>query len=158
VYVGKLDEEQQIKYVGFSDNQVFMDQQILQKDQGVTYDLFKEEVVEEGEEKKPPRKFIIVPEVVKEKRMHFFNIPRLGAYMCLKLEFSSYLNAHKFKNAILEKQNQQKKKIELRTAMEESELQYKKELAEAEADQHAEITAQYLKQKQDDQKFLESQI
>ena len=113
---------------------------MLQKDQGVTYDLFKEEAVEEGEEKRPPKRFLVVPEVVKEKRMHFFNIPRLGSYMCIKMEFNSYLSASKFKTAIYEKQSQQKRKVELRAQMEENENGYRKEISEVEADQHAEIT------------------
>lgn len=83
-----------------------MDQAVLPKDSGVTYSLYKEEVVEEGEEqKKETKTCIYVPEVVKEKRMHYFNIPSLGSYFAVKLTYNSYLNYKKFKQAVQEKQN-----------------------------------------------------
>ena len=44
----------------------------LPKESGVTYSLYKEEVTEEGEEKKEPKKFIYIPEVTKEKNIHYF--------------------------------------------------------------------------------------
>lgn len=70
----------------------------LPKDTGVTYGLYKEEIVEEGEEqKKEIKKSIYVPEVVKEKRMHYFNIPSLGSYYAVKLSYNSYLNQKKFR-------------------------------------------------------------
>ena len=70
----------------------------LPKDTGVTYGLYKEEIVEEGEEqKKEIKRSIYVPEVVKEKRMHYFNIPSLGSYYAVKLSYNSYLNHKKFR-------------------------------------------------------------
>jgi len=36
-------EDKVIRYFGFSDNHVFMDQKVLPKDQGVSYQLFREE-------------------------------------------------------------------------------------------------------------------
>jgi len=83
----------------------------LNKDQGLTFDVFKniEEVKndepaddgedgEEGEkkvaandltEKLPPH--ILVPEVVREPRMHFYRVPRLGSYLAIRLEYDSCL-------------------------------------------------------------------
>ena len=43
------------------------------------------------------KRSIYVPEVVKDKRMHYFNIPRLGSYFAVKLSYNSYLNASMFK-------------------------------------------------------------
>lgn len=72
----------------------------MPKESGVTYSLYKEEVTEEGEEKKEPKKFIYIPEVTKEKNIHYFNIPRLGSYFAVKLFYNSYLNEKKFRDAI----------------------------------------------------------
>jgi hypothetical protein len=36
-------------------------------------------------------KFMIIPEVVKESRMHFFRVPKLGSYMAIRLEYESCL-------------------------------------------------------------------
>lgn len=47
---------------------------------------------------KPPKepeeilpKYIYVKEVVREPRMHFFKVPRLGSYLAIKLEYESCL-------------------------------------------------------------------
>ena len=34
---------------------------------------------------------MFVPEVVREPRMHFFKVPRLGSYLAVKLEYESCL-------------------------------------------------------------------
>jgi len=34
---------------------------------------------------------ILVPEVVREPRMHFFKVPRLGSYLAIRLEYESCL-------------------------------------------------------------------
>jgi len=34
---------------------------------------------------------MIIPEVVKESRMHFFRVPKLGSYMAIRLEYESCL-------------------------------------------------------------------
>ena len=59
-----------------------------------------EEEEEEGEEgeKKPPKepeevfpKNVYISEVVREPRMHFYRVPKLGAYLAIKLEYESCL-------------------------------------------------------------------
>lgn len=44
---------------------------------------------------KPPvelfPKNVYVPEVVREERMHFFRVPKLGSYLAIKLEYDSCL-------------------------------------------------------------------
>jgi hypothetical protein len=76
----------------------------------LTFDLFKEEdlppadevPVEEAEEDaenpKPPKpveeqfpRHIYVPEVVREPRMFFYKVPKLGSYLIVKLEYNSCL-------------------------------------------------------------------
>lgn len=36
-------------------------------------------------------KFIVVPEVVRENKIHFFKVPRLGSYMAVRLEYQTCL-------------------------------------------------------------------
>ena len=39
---------------------------------------------------------ILVPEVVREPRMHFFKVPRLGSYLAIRLEYESCLFEESF--------------------------------------------------------------
>lgn len=43
----------------------------------------------EKDEKIP--KFLVVPEVVREPKVHFFKVPRLGSYMAIRLEYQTCL-------------------------------------------------------------------
>jgi hypothetical protein len=36
-------------------------------------------------------KFMVVPEVVREGKIHFFKVPRLGSYMAIRLEYETCL-------------------------------------------------------------------
>jgi hypothetical protein len=82
----------------------------LTQEQGLTFDVFKEAEAEaeaeqpdgeeEGEEgevkpvKEPEEQFpkhVYVKEVVREPRMHFYRVPRLGGYLAVKLEYDSCL-------------------------------------------------------------------
>lgn len=90
----------------------FIIDKVLQPGSGVTYDLFNEvptedadvaaaepELDEEGNPipvpvKEPEEvlpKFQIVPEVVREARIHFFKVPKLGSYMAIRLEYETCL-------------------------------------------------------------------
>lgn len=80
---------------------------VLPPGSGVTYDLFVDAPPEEHEEKPEPEldeegnpipvepvpepeklpKFMVVPQVVREGRMHFFKVPKLGSYLAIKLEY-----------------------------------------------------------------------
>lgn len=80
----------------------------LTPDQGVTHDVFKEQEEqappeeEEGEEGAPKSvkendilntfKHVYVPEVVRESRVFFHKVPKLGAYMAVPLVYKSCLN------------------------------------------------------------------
>ena len=71
---------------------------ILNKDQGLTFDVFKDPEVEdtgsqkkEEEEEDVPR-HILIPEVVRDNRIHFYKVPRLGSYLAIKLEYRSCLS------------------------------------------------------------------
>lgn len=77
---------------------------ILKSEEGITHDVFREpeneeeapidEEFEEGAEPKPKDndilktfKHIYVPEVVREPRMHFYKVPKLGSYMAIPLVY-----------------------------------------------------------------------
>ena len=36
-------------------------------------------------------KFMVVPEVVREGKIHFFKVPRLGSYLAIRLEYKTCL-------------------------------------------------------------------
>ena len=130
VYVGKLiqptkpikedsddnahfdfDAEKIIRFNFSNQEHSFLIDKTLSKDQGLTFDVFKnieevkaDEPVEEDEDGNPvaakvestepqenfPR-HILVPEVVREPRMHFYRVPRLGSYLAIRLEYDSCL-------------------------------------------------------------------
>ena len=111
---------------------------ILKQDQGITYGLFSPEdpaevvpeeaapEVEEGEEgeeaeqrepKKPrveklPRHELVV-EVVEEPRIHFYQVPRLGSYLAIKLEYDSCLTEEAFDAAVVDLKEVEAKKAEI---------------------------------------------
>ena len=71
--------------------------QILTKDQGLTFDVFKDPEVEEAAEEKKEEeedvpRHILIPEVVRDNRIHFYKVPRLGSYLAIKLEYRSCLS------------------------------------------------------------------
>jgi hypothetical protein len=96
----------------------------LNQDQGLTFDVFKDEepnpdaeadeppaddaeLDEDGnpikKPKTPEEKFprhIFVKEVVREPKMHFYKVPRLGSYLAVRLEFDSCLNEAAFDAAV----------------------------------------------------------
>lgn len=74
--------------------------QYLKEDQGLTFEVLKEPAPPaepvEGEEAPPvetdPRpKHIFVPECVREPRMHYYRVPKLGSYLAILLEYNSCL-------------------------------------------------------------------
>ena len=76
---------------------------ILGLDKGVTGEVFElgeekkpsggEEPAEGGEEVPKPaeKKHIYISNVVKNEKMHYFKIPKLGAYLSVPLIYNCYL-------------------------------------------------------------------
>jgi hypothetical protein len=56
---------------------------------------------------------VIVPEIVREPKMHYYRVPKLGSYLAIKLEYNSclfedaYDDAIDNYNAVNERQKQQ---------------------------------------------------
>jgi len=86
---------------------------VLKKDQGITFDLLKVEPAPAGSKKKGESRpstplnepnampqHILVPEVVREPRIHYYQVPRLGSYLAIKLEYNSCLFEEAFDFAL----------------------------------------------------------
>ena len=77
---------------------------VLQQDEGLTYNLFRKDVNSDfiTEEKKDEKTGLTIPrhifikEVVTQPEIHFYNVPRLGSYLAIKLEYSSCLSEESF--------------------------------------------------------------
>ncbi len=103
----------------------------------MTFDVFedeKEKAPAEGEEpadeedkpkipvgEKLPRT-VFIKEVVREPRMHFFKVPRLGSYLAVRLEYKSCLFEEAFDSALQDyteiRQKQKEQEEEKRSFLE----------------------------------------
>lgn len=99
-----------------------MKDKILKVEQGIAHEVFREPEVEEGgaeaeeegaegEDGAPKPKnddilstfrHIYVKEVVREPKMHFYDVPRLGSFMAIPLEYLSCLSETALDNAVTE--------------------------------------------------------
>ena len=106
-----LDEEapKVIRYLYANKGHQFVIDRCLAPDQGITHDVFKESSQAPAEDEEAVDgaeataisgldkdilqtfKHVYVPEVVREPRMHFQKVPRLGAYMAVPLVYQSCL-------------------------------------------------------------------
>ena len=87
-------------------HEYIIDKQLTQ-DQGLTFDVFKDpEAPAEGEAKAADAVpvNVVIPEVCREPRMHYFKVPRLGSYMAIRLEYKSCLNEKAFDEGVAEMQ------------------------------------------------------
>ena len=119
---------------------------VLSKDEGLTFDVFKEvEVNAEAEENAPAEevdptlpRHVLVPEVVREPRIHFYQVPRLGSYLAIKLEYRSCLSTAAYDAGIKEANVVKEKKIAQEVEIKEWEeaQQQKREDAEAEGEEN----------------------
>ena len=79
----------------------FLVDQVLTKKQGLTFDVFEDKLDEEGkvipQEELP---HVIIKEVVREQRIHFFKVPRLGSYMAIRLEYESCLSVEAYNDGV----------------------------------------------------------
>lgn len=110
-----------IKYIHATPDHDFMINRTLTQEQGLTHDIFKplptkEEDADgenkadgaegaEGEAKaepeptKPVPRHLFIPEVVRENRMHYFKVPKLGSYIAVELKYNSCLTEEAFLKA-----------------------------------------------------------
>lgn len=93
--------EIQLKHAS-KDHQFLVDQ-VLKQEEGITYEkLYSDAANPASEEfkKEDPPKHIIIPEVVREPKMHYYRVPKLGSYMAIKLEYESCLFEDAYDEAI----------------------------------------------------------
>lgn len=121
----------------------FLVDQILTKGSGLTFDVFEDKVDEDG---KPivheNLQHILVKEVVREPRIHFFKVPRLGSYMAIRLEYNSCLFTEAYADGI-------KDALSCKERMKEQE-DHKREHEEKEKDRKEECEANDTEYVRDD--------
>jgi hypothetical protein len=122
---------------------------VLKMEEGLTFDVFKDEepveeqppVEEEENEdgvpkrpKTPEEKFprhVFIKEVVREPRMHFYKVPRLGSYLAIRLEFASCINEAAFEAAVTDY-------TDVRARQKEQDIEKKEHLDKLEDDKEEE--------------------
>lgn len=114
--------EPMIQFMHATEGHDFLIDKTLMQDEGITYGLFREGEVEEAEgaeeekeedaegddgEAKPAKpvkeklpKNILVPEVIREDKIHYYDVPKLGSYLAIKLEYDSCLSEAAFDSAL----------------------------------------------------------
>ena len=79
----------------------FLVDQVLAKGSGLTFDVFNDKVDDAGKPiESEELNHILVKEVVREPRMHFFKVPRLGSYLAIRLEYESCLSVDAYNEGI----------------------------------------------------------
>lgn len=145
-----------IRFMYTSQGHEFMKGKLLKADQGITHSVFNEGAAaaeggeeppaEEGEEGAGEKaaakvagdpsdilntfKHLYVKEVVREGKMHFYRVPRLGAFMVVPLEYESCLSAKALDQAVNDFAKLKKLKEELdkdRAEWEEEQAKIKEE-------------------------------
>lgn len=90
--------EEEIQFIHASENAKFMVGKILTKDQGITFNVFNPQEKKDEDDTTP--NYIMVPEVVREPKMFYYKVPRLGSYLAIQLEYSSCMFEEAFDAAI----------------------------------------------------------
>ena len=74
---------------------------MLAKGSGLTFDVFNDKLDDEGKPVETDElNHILVKEVVREPRMHFFKVPRLGSYMAIRMEYDSCLSVEAYNEGV----------------------------------------------------------
>jgi len=89
--------EDQIQFIHASENCQFMVGQVLEKNQGVTFKVLEKD---ENEKEGCDPKHLLIKEVVREENMHYYQVPKLGSYLAIKLEYDSCLFEEAFDAAL----------------------------------------------------------
>ena len=79
----------------------FLVDKILTKQQGLTFDVFEDKFDEEGKPiVKDDLEHVLIKEVVREPRIHFYQVPRLGSYLAIRLEYDSCLSVEAYNDGV----------------------------------------------------------
>ncbi|KAL4455834.1 hypothetical protein ABPG74_003244 [Tetrahymena malaccensis] len=135
------DKDKVINYIGYSSSQKdIMAGKILsaKEEESITAAVFKEpEPRNEDDESPIPPTYVYVPDLVKEPRMNYFKIPKLGAYIAFPLKYKSYLKEEFFNDALTKRQEFQAEHDKWETEKKEKEEEFKKEIEALEGDEEA---------------------
>lgn len=107
-------ESKLINYIGSSiSHKSLIRGKTLDLDKGVTAEVFKEREAEivnddlsvDGDNKKVANRptYLYVPDLIKEPRIVYFRLPKLGSYIAIPLTFNSCLNEDSFDKALVER-------------------------------------------------------
>ena len=113
VYVGKLvspkksitDDDDDTAHVDDSGEKIihfshansehdFLVDKVLKKTEGLTFDVFNDRPATDDQGEPivyEDLEHVLVKEVVREPRIHFYKVPRLGSYLAIRLEYNSCL-------------------------------------------------------------------
>ena len=89
----------------------------------------------------PKPEYIYVSNVVREPKMHYFQIPRLGAYMAIPLIFNSCLSETSFDSGLANRINYLKERAEI----EEKDKNFQDQIADKKdnGDDYADLEKEY---------------
>lgn len=81
----------------------------LELEKGVTAEVFKEKEPDdqqdlaEGEVRVEKPTYLYVPDVIKRSNMHYFRLPKLGAYLAVPLIYNTCLSEESFDRGLEER-------------------------------------------------------
>lgn len=79
----------------------FLVDKVLAKGKGLTFDVFNDKTDEEGKViESEDLNHVYVKEVVREPRIHFFKVPKLGSYLAIRLDYKSCLSVEAYNDGI----------------------------------------------------------
>ena len=95
------ESEKIVTFCDTDEKSTFMVDKVLKKDMGLTFDVFNDPLDEEGKpiEQTDPA-HLLVKEVVREPRIHFYQVPKLGSYFAIRLEYNSCLFEDSFNEGV----------------------------------------------------------
>lgn len=134
--IDELDEDENahldltqklITYIGSSKGHEFMKNKRLGLEQGITFEVFKPGQEVDGEIK-PPAEFFFVKDVVKEPRMVFFRIPKLGCFLAIPLVWNSSLSEQAFDAGVEERLKFKRISLEQEKEKEAKEAKFQEDL------------------------------
>ena len=93
-----------IRYVATSSDCEFMLNQVLSQDNGpITFSAFSKHVVdEETQEATETEGTVYVEDVIRNSEMFYFDVPKLGSYICIPCIYQSCLFEESFDSALLD--------------------------------------------------------
>jgi hypothetical protein len=93
----------EIQWKHASKDHQFLVDKVLKQEEGITYEKLYSDAANPASvefKKEDPPKHIIIPEVVREPKMHYYKVPKLGSYLAIKLEYESCLFEDAYDEAI----------------------------------------------------------